>query len=92
MSIKVKLMSFLSEHTGTGQIYLEPVFKTVGGVLEELARLYPALKEELFDENGKIDYFYQVVLNGDKLEWEEIPDTPVKDGDELVIFGVLGGG
>ncbi|MGQ9825414.1 MAG: MoaD/ThiS family protein, partial [Desulfotomaculales bacterium] len=51
-----------------------------------------ALKEELFDENGKVDYFYQVVLNGDKLEWEEILDTPVKDGDELVIFGVLGGG
>ncbi len=92
MSIQVSLMSFLSEYTGTNKVFLEPKHRTVGEVLNELTRLYPALKQELFDEDGKLDYFYQIILNGDKLVWEEIQETPVKDGDELVIFGVLGGG
>ncbi|MEW6275141.1 MAG: MoaD/ThiS family protein [Bacillota bacterium] len=33
-----------------------------------------------------------MILNGDKVEWEQIANQPVKDGDEIVIFGVLGGG
>ncbi|MEW6425211.1 MAG: MoaD family protein [Bacillota bacterium] len=91
--IQVNLMSLLSDYTGgASKVFLEAGCRTVGEVLSELTRLYPVLKQELFDEDGKPDYFYQVILNGDKIEWEQVLDTPVKDGDELVIFGVLGGG
>ncbi|MEW5898448.1 MAG: MoaD/ThiS family protein [Bacillota bacterium] len=93
MSIKVNLMSFLSDYTGgKNQIFLEGGCRTVGEVLAALIRLHPALKDELLDEEGKLDYFYQIILNGDKVEWEQISSQPVKDGDEIVIFGVLGGG
>ncbi|MEW6424972.1 MAG: hypothetical protein AB1523_09560 [Bacillota bacterium] len=45
--------------------------RTVGEVLAALIRLHPALKDELLDEGGKLDYFYQIILNGDKVEWEQ---------------------
>jgi molybdopterin converting factor small subunit len=93
MSIKVNLMSFLSDYTdGKSQVFLEAGCRTVGEVLAALIRLHPALKDELLDEEGKLDYFYQIILNGDKVEWEQVADQSVRDGDELVIFGVLGGG
>ncbi|MCL6448406.1 MAG: MoaD family protein [Armatimonadetes bacterium] len=92
MSIQVRFMSLISSVAGVGRVDLEPVHRTVGEVLKEVARLYPALQDELFDEEGKLDYLYQVVLNGEKLEWSSVMEEPVKDGDQLQIFAVLGGG
>ncbi|MCL6478282.1 MAG: MoaD/ThiS family protein [Peptococcaceae bacterium] len=92
MSIQVKFMSLISSMSGVGRVQLDPVYRTAGEVLDELIRLYPALKDELFDEEGKLDYLYQIFLNGEKLEWSRIRDEPVKDGDQLAVFAVLGGG
>jgi len=92
MGIQVKFMSLISSVAGVGQVDLDPAHRTVGEVLDELTRLYPALKDELFDEEGKLDYLYQIILNGEKLEWSKVRDEPVKDGDRLAIFAVLGGG
>ncbi|MFZ5634598.1 MAG: MoaD family protein [Bacillota bacterium] len=92
MSIQIKFMSLISAMAGVGQVQLDPVYRTVGEVLDELTRLYPTLKAELFDEEGKLDYLYQIFLNGEKLEWSLTRDEPVKDGDQLAIFAVLGGG
>jgi len=92
MSIQVQFLSLLGAITGVGRVELEPAHRTVGEVLKEVARLYPALQNELFDEEGRLDYLYQVVLNGEKLEWSGVLEEPVKDGDRLQIFAVLAGG
>ncbi len=92
MSIQIKFMPLIASAAGVGLIQLEPVCRTVGEVLDELTRLYPALEAELFDEEGKLDYLYQIFLNGERLEWSLARDEPVKDGDQLTVFAVLGGG
>lgn len=92
MSIQVKFMSLISSMAGVGQVRLDSSHRTVGEVLDELTQLYPALKVEIFDEEGNLDYLYQIFLNGEKLEWARTRDEPVKDGDQLAIFAVLGGG
>jgi len=92
MSIQVKFMSLVGAAAGVRQVELEPVCRTVGEVLDELTRLYPALKDELFDEEGRLDYLYHVILNDEILSWPEFQDEPVKDGDSLGIIAMLGGG
>jgi len=92
MSIQVQFMSMLQPVVGVGQVELEPVHRSVGEVLESLTRQFPALGREIFDEEGKLDYLYQIVLNGEKIRWDEAWDTPVPDGSRLSIFAVLGGG
>ncbi|MCL6638599.1 MAG: MoaD/ThiS family protein [Firmicutes bacterium] len=92
MTIQVKFMSLLNSVTGTAQVELEPVYRTVGELLVGLSRQFPALGREIFDEDGKLDYLYQVVLNGEKIPWEETWDTPVPDGSRISIFAVMGGG
>lgn len=92
MSIQVKFMSMLHSVAGVGKLELEPVYSTVGELLTGLSRQFPALGQEIFNEEGKLDYLYQVVLNGQKIDWEETWDTPVPDGSCLSIFAVLGGG
>jgi len=92
MSIQVQFMSMLQPVVGVKQVELEPVYRTVGELLAGLSRQFPALGREIFDEEGKLDYLYQIVLNGEKISWEETRDTPVPDGSRLSIFAVLGGG
>jgi len=92
MSIQVKFISPISAVTGMRQVDLDPVHRTVGEVLDELTRQYPALKNELFNEEGKLDYLYQVILNDEMLEWSKARDELVKDGDRLAIITLLGGG
>jgi len=92
MSVQVKLMPLISAVAGVSQVDLESVPRTVGEVLEKLTRLYPGLKDELFDEEARLDYLYQVTLNGEKLDRSRVMEEPVKDGDRLQVFAVLGGG
>ncbi|MCL6610659.1 MAG: MoaD/ThiS family protein [Peptococcaceae bacterium] len=92
MSIQVNFMSLISSTAGVRRVRLDPAYRTLGEVLDDLTRLYPGLKEELFDEEGRLDYLYQIFLNGEKLEWSSARDEPVRDGDQLAIFAVIGGG
>jgi|GEM_PF-4218147 len=63
MSIRVNLMSSLSDYAdGKSKVFLEGGCRTVGEVLTALIRLHPALKDELLNEKGKLDYFYQIIL------------------------------
>ncbi|HHT46317.1 MAG TPA: MoaD family protein [Firmicutes bacterium] len=92
MGIKVKFMSYLKEITGTSLVELQPSFDTVEKIMDELLRLYPQLKDEMFYEDGTMDFIYQLILNGKRLSWPENKNLRVKNGDQLMIMVFIAGG
>ena len=90
MGIKVKLPPSLQELSG-GVETLEVNGRTVGECLEKLESRFPGVRESLLDRQGKLLRAFGIYLNADELRPVEL-DSPVRDGDELVILNFLMGG
>jgi len=90
MSVKVHLYSGLKEFT-SGQNVAEVHGSTVGECLADLARRFPRMKRELFDENGKLANKILVSVNLKSAYPEELA-KPVGSEDELYIVRVIAGG
>ncbi len=92
MAIKIEFKSGLKDITGASKTTLDKSFNTFEKTMQELIRLYPGLKDEMFYTDGSIDYAYQIFLNGKRLSWPEDKEARVKDGDELIFLIFMAGG
>jgi molybdopterin converting factor small subunit len=90
MSVKIDIPWFLERATD-GLKTVEVSGRSVGDCLKELAALFPPVKDELFDREGKLSPFVDIHLAGRSI-YSEGMDKPVKDGDELSIFLLVDGG
>jgi len=92
VAIKIAFKSGLKDITGVSKTTLDRTFNTFEKAMQELIRLYPGLKDELFYSDGSIDFAYQIFLNDKRLSWPENKETRLKDGDELIFFIFMAGG
>jgi molybdopterin converting factor small subunit len=90
MSVMVKLPPVLQELSG-GVETLEVKGRTVGECLEALEMRFPGIRELLLDRQGKLLRVFGIYINSDGLHPVEL-DSPVRDGDEIVILNFLMGG
>jgi molybdopterin synthase sulfur carrier subunit len=90
MSVRVKLPPVLQEFSG-GVETLEVSGRTVNECLEELEARFPGMKQSLLDRQGKLLRAFGIYLNSGGLHPVEL-DSPVADGDEIVILNFLMGG
>jgi molybdopterin synthase sulfur carrier subunit len=65
---------------------------TVGQAVEHLAQTYPALRTHLFSEAGELRAFVNLFLNDEDVRFLQGKDTPLKDGDKLMIVPSIAGG
>ena len=65
---------------------------TVGDVIASLADEYPETKKVLFGEDGKLREFINVFVGADNIRDLKGYDTPVKDGDEVMLIPAIAGG
>ena len=65
---------------------------TIGGLIEDLEKKYPGLKERLCDETGAIRRFVNIYINEEDIRFMQGKDTSVKDGDEISIIPAIAGG
>ena len=72
---------------GTKLMRLEAA--TVGQALRELGRAYPALEDSVLRQ-GTIREAYKLSLNGDRFISD--PETPLTDGDVLLLLSADVGG
>jgi len=72
---------------GTGLVRLEAT--TVGQALRELGRLYPTLADSSLAQ-GALPEVFKLSLNGDR--FVSNPETPLKDGDTLLLLSADVGG
>ena len=86
--IRVLIPSQLTSYTG-GETRLEAQGATVDAVLDDVDRRFPGLKFRVVDEQDRVRRHMRLFVGMD--ETRDIC-RPLRDGDELLIFGALSGG
>ena len=90
MGIKIKIHPILHQYTNNQEI-AEVNGSTVGECLDDLIKQFPSVEKGLFDKNGKLLSYVDIYVNKESAYPEEL-NKPVKDGDELHIVIMIGGG
>ena len=75
-----------------GQAAVSVEATTAGQALDTLTTRHPALAKHLRDANGKLRSFVNVYLNDEDIRHLGKDETPVKDGDTLIIVPSIAGG
>lgn len=90
MSIKMSLPPTFERYTNDADV-VEVKGSTVGQCIDNLVVQFPEVKKALFDKEGKLHRNLDIYVNKEN-SYPELLVKPVKDGDELDIFMIVGGG
>ena len=66
--------------------------QTIGDVLDGLVATYPSLKDQLFTEDGELNRFVNVYVNGQDVRYLDGTATPVAERDEVRLLPAMAGG
>ena len=91
MSVKIVLPTALARHTD-GQKSFESQAENLSGLLAEFDAKFPALSQNVKDENGKLRRFINVYVNDEDIRFLKNLETEVKSGDEISIVPAIAGG
>lgn len=64
----------------------------ISDALTDLTTQYPALKPHLFNEGGQLRPFVNLFIGEDNIKDLQGVDTPITDGDRLVLIPSIAGG
>jgi molybdopterin converting factor small subunit len=65
---------------------------TVRDVIANFAVAYPDIRTHLYDENGGLRSFINVYLGDNNIKNLNGLDTPLKDGDTIMLVPAIAGG
>lgn len=86
----VRIPPVLRSQTG-GVRDIETTGSTVKEVLTNLARQYPSLQGQLF-QDGQLQRYVNVYLNDQDIQYLQHLDTPVGADDTIIILPAMAGG
>ena len=89
--VSVRIPTVLRSHVD-GQAKVDLAGGTVGEVLKGLLDTHQSLRGRLMDEQGEVNRFINIYLNDEDIRFLENLETPVKDGDTLMIVPSIAGG
>jgi len=69
-----------------------PASSTVRTVLDEIERQVPGATARLVDSDGRLHRYVNLYVNGDDIRHASGVETPVSDGDEVLILPAISGG
>jgi adenylyltransferase/sulfurtransferase len=75
-----------------GKSRIELQAATAGAALDQLSSQYAELRRHLYDDTNKLRSFVNVYLNDEDIRHKSGADTPLKDGDTLMIVPSIAGG
>ena len=87
----VKIPPVLGASTG-GEKEVDAGGASVGEVLRALADRHPATQSQLFGGDGDLNRYVNVYLNDEDVRVLQGLETPVGEGDTLVILPAMAGG
>jgi sulfur-carrier protein len=87
----VKIPPVLRPSTG-GEREVDAQGGNVGEVLRSLAEQHPETEHQLFGDDGSLNRYVNVYLNDEDVRVLQGLDTPVEQGDTLVILPAMAGG
>ena len=87
----IRIPPVLRQQAGN-QKKVEVTGSTVGEALESLLGEYPGLREQIFTEDGSLNRFVNVYVNGRDVRYEQELATPVGESDEVILLPAMAGG
>ena len=91
MSVKIVLPTALARHTD-GQKSFDSEAENLPGLLLEFDTKFPALAQNVKDENGKLRRFVNVYVNDEDIRFLGGDAHPFEDGDEIMLIPSIAGG
>lgn len=91
MAVKVRIPAPLRKLC-KGQSLVELDAGTLGESLTALDKLFPGVNQRLLNQEGKLQPFVNVFVNGDDARFMQELQTPLKPGDEISIVPAVAGG
>ena len=91
MSVKIVLPTALARHT-EGQKSFVSEAGNLQGLLEEFDAKFPALAQNVKDENGRLRRFINVYVNDEDIRFLGGDTHPFEDGDEVMLIPSIAGG
>ena len=91
MAVEVRLPTVLRAAAG-GNATVTANGSTIGEVLEDLVRTYPAMAGQVLTDEGTLHKFVNVYVNDDDVRYLDQLDTKVTSGDQISILPAVAGG
>ena len=91
MAVLVRIPTPLRSLT-KGQAEVQVAADTVAGLIEDLEKQYPGLKERLVDEAGEVRRFINVYGYEEDVRFLQGAKTELKAGDQVSIVPAIAGG
>jgi molybdopterin synthase sulfur carrier subunit len=91
MRVRVRIPTPLRSVT-KGAAEVDAEAETVGGVIDELDRQYPGIRERIVEDGGQIRRFVNIYVNEEDIRFLDGAKTPLKQGDEVSIVPAIAGG
>jgi len=92
--MQVNFYATLRQIVGTKTVEFEvPEGSTVRQLLDEILRVYPALRPELVDAQGELYSYVHFFVNGRDVPYlEDRMETVLQADDKISVFPAVGGG
>jgi sulfur-carrier protein len=90
MAIEVRIPTILRTYTG-GQKTVTSSGATLAELVDRLEASYPGIREKLI-EDGDLRRFVNVYVNDEDVRFTGSLQTPVEDGDVVVVLPAVAGG
>ncbi|HEY8188659.1 MAG TPA: ubiquitin-like small modifier protein 1 [Pyrinomonadaceae bacterium] len=91
MAVKIIIPTALRQFAdGSAQLELDA--NKVGEALDGLTSRYTALRKHLYNDQNALRSFVNVYVNDEDIRHAQVLDTPVRDGDTVMIVPSIAGG
>src|SRR5215212_8429424 len=91
MAVNIIIPTALRQFAG-GRSELQVEAQTAGGALEQLTSAHAELRRHLYNEEGRLRSFVNVYVGDEDIRHAGGIDTPVEDGDTIMIVPSIAGG
>jgi len=91
MSVTIAIPTALRQFAG-GKSQFQVEARTAGEALQQLSIQFSELGRHLYDDNDKLRSFVNIYVNDEDIRRQSGAETPVKDGDTLLIVPSIAGG
>ena len=91
MPVTITIPTALRQFTG-GNSRIEVEATTAAEALNRLTLVHAELRRHLYDDKKSLRSFVNVYVNHEDIRHQSGGDTPIKDGDQMMIVPSIAGG
>jgi molybdopterin/thiamine biosynthesis adenylyltransferase/rhodanese-related sulfurtransferase/molybdopterin converting factor small subunit len=91
MPVTITIPTPLRQFAG-GQSEIQVDARTAGEALDQLTTTHAQLRRHLFNDQNSLRNFVNIYVNDEDIRHANGPDTPVKEGDTILIVPSIAGG